>query len=92
MSLGVRERLIYFLENLAKRKGCRKENSVTIDCSLSAAEIANSICATRQSVSFHLRELKKLNWLKITRREMELSDLSFERHLQFRVHAQHLAA
>ena len=86
MSLGVKERLIFFLEHLARKKGQRTEDKITIECSLTASEIADSICATRQSVSWHLNELKKASWLIKTNSIIELKNLSFERFIKGEPH------
>lgn len=82
MSLGVKERLVFFLETLARKKGQRMENRITIECPLSASEIADSICVTRQSVSLHLDELIKTSWLTQTKDSIELRTLSFERFIK----------
>ncbi|WP_158240560.1 Crp/Fnr family transcriptional regulator [Telmatospirillum siberiense] len=72
----VKQRLIYFLLDLANERGCKVHGGVSITMDYKIEEIATLIGSSRQSTSLILNELIKSGYiLRVSRKQLVIRDL-----------------
>lgn len=70
---NTKSRLIHFIKNWAKNEGSKVGDKIVLNNYLTHADIANSIVASRQTVSTLFNELRDAGLLFYNRKQIELS-------------------
>jgi CRP-like cAMP-binding protein len=72
----VKQRLIYFLLDLANERGCKVDGGISITTDYNTDDIATVIGSSRQSTSLILNELIKSGLLfRVSRKQLIIRDL-----------------